>query len=80
MINDQQKRVNDQQKVEIDQQKRAIDQQKRVNDQQKEEIDRLQKHIHGQQPATQPQVKQPVKVEAKKVFVTKLCTYIATYI
>ena len=53
MVNDQQKMVNDQQKREIDQQKR--------------EIDRLQKHIHGQQPVTQPELKQPVKAEAKKV-------------
>ena len=38
-------------------------------DQQKREIDQLQKHIHGQQPATQPEMiqKQPVKAEAKKV-------------
>ena len=61
--------VNNQQKREIDLQKMEIDQQKR-------EIDRLQKRIHGQQPATQPLLKQSVKAEAKKVGVR---TYIAVY-
>ena len=45
----------------------VINQQKREIDQKKREIDQLQKHIHGQQPTTQPQLKQPVKAETKMV-------------